>query len=148
MKAVTEGSWRQQLWSDMLARLPASITINVSKGSYTVRDNSLQFIYSGDIDEAGVDELIGELSMELFPAERNEFLQAFSMNELKNAWKDGCKGYTLHSKLRKAGEPMLRTDVLFGQGVWDMIVEFRFEQIDFNMLLSERARWAENVGSR
>lgn len=134
------------MWTGMMNRLPATITINMKTQSYAVRDNSLQFIYTDDIDEAGVDEMVQELAEQLNPASRREFREAFSMNRLKRAWNEEQKGYTLFSQMGGAGAITLRTDVIFGQGVRDMIMELRFELFDINALLPERVYRAEEYG--
>lgn len=146
MKQMIEERWRQPMWTGMMNRLPATITINMKTQSYAVRDNSLQFIYTDDIDEAGVDEMVQELAEQLNPASRREFREAFSMNRLKRAWNEERKGYTLFSQMGGAGAITLRTDVIFGQGVRDMIMELRFELFDINALLPERVYRAEEYG--
>ena len=146
MKQMIEERWRQPMWTGMMNRLPATITINMKTQSYAVRDNSLQFIYTDDIDEAGVDEMVQELAEQLNPASRREFREAFSMNRLKRAWNEDRKGYTLFSQMGGAGAITLRTDVIFGQGVRDMIMELRFELFDINALLPERIYRVEEYG--
>ena len=145
MKAITEHSWRQPMWTEMMKRLPASITINMKTKSYAVRDNSLKYIYSDDIEESQVDELVGELANELPDANRKEFRETFSMKKLKEAWNDGRKGYALVSQ---EGTQMLRTDVVFGQGVHEMIVEFRFDIFDFNTMFLAGMRIANEHGAK
>ena len=135
---MTDTSWRQPMWTAMMSRLPASITININTQSYAVKDNSLHYIYSDDIDEAGVDMLIDELARELIPPEREVFREAFSMKTLKRAWKDGRKGYAHFSRMGSGEKSMLRTDVLFGQGINDMVFELRFDVFDRNSPIPER----------
>ena len=57
MKTMPEVSWRQPMWTELMRRLPASITINMKTKSYAVKDNSLQYIYSDDIDEDDINEI-------------------------------------------------------------------------------------------
>ena len=142
-RTMPEVSWRQPMWSDMMRRLPASITINMKTKSYAVRDNSLQYIYSDDIDEAGVDELIGELANELPYAGRREFCDTLSMKKMQQAWNEGREGYTLLSQMDRH---TLRTDVVFGQGVHEMIMELRFSIFDTNMLSLAGIRMADGYG--
>lgn len=136
--AMPDTSWRQPMWTAMMNRLPASITINMGTKSYAVKDNSLQYIYSDDIDEAGVDILIDELTRELILPERKAFREAFSMKTLKRAWIDGKKGYVHYSQRGSGEKSMLRTDVLFGQGINDMVFELRFDVFDRNSPIPER----------
>lgn len=146
MKQMLEERWRQPMWTGMMSRLPATITINMKTQSYAVRDNSLQFIYTDDIDEAGVDDMMQELAEQLNFASRREFREAFSMKRLKQAWNEDRKGYTLFSQMGGAGAITLRTDAIFGQGVRDMVMEFRFDLFDINTLLPERIYRAEEYG--
>lgn len=139
MRIIQDTSWRQPMWMGMMNHLPASIAINMKTKSYAVKDNSLQFIFSDDIDETDVDELVKEISAFLAPASRSEFCKALSMRTLKRAWKEERKGYTLLSQLGSGKDtPMLRTDVIFGQGTREMIIEFRFDLFDIHPLLPER----------
>ena len=138
MTSMTDTSWRQPMWTALMSRLPASITINISTQSYVVKDNSLQYIYSDDIDADGVDELIAEVSRELTPGCRDEFKAMLSMNTLRRRWNEGRKGYTLLSQMGGRELVTIRTDVIFGQGVNDMIFELRFDVFDLNALLPER----------
>lgn len=139
MRTMLETGWRQPMWMDMMNHLPASIAINMKTQSYAVKDNSLQFIYADDIDESGVDKLVNEIADQLVPANRREFCKALSMRELTRAWKEERRGYALLSQICGGKEPLtLRTDVVFGQGVREMIMEFRFELFDIHSLLPER----------
>ena len=148
MISMTDTSWRQPMWTSMMNRLPASITINVSTQSYAVKDNSLQYIYSDDIDEDGVDMLIDELARELILPEREAFREAFSMKTLKRAWKDGRKGYAHFSQMGSGEKSMLRTDVLFGQGGNDMVFELRFDVLNINVILPERVHGKSGHGKQ
>ena len=138
MMNVPDTSWRQQMWTTIMNRLPASITINMGTQSYAVRDNSLRFIYSDDIDADGVNTLIGELARELTPRSRSEFKAMLCLNTLRRRWNDGRKGYTLLSQTGGREQVTIRTDVIFGQGVNDMIFELRFDVFDLNALLPEQ----------
>ena len=148
MISMTDTSWRQPMWTSMMNRLPASITINVSTQSYAVKDNSLQYIYSDDIDEDGVDMLIDELARELIPPEREAFREAFSMKTLTRAWMDGRKGYAHFSQMGSGEKSMLRTDILFGQGVNDMVFELRFDVLNINVILPERVHGKSGHGKQ
>ena len=145
MKAIPEASWRQPMWAEMMRRLPASITINMKTKSYAVKDNSLQYIYSDDIDANEVDGLIGELAEELPYTSRREFCNALSMEKMKRVWNEGREGYTLLSQMDRQ---TLRTDVVFGQGVHEMIMELRFSIFDTNMLFLAGMRIADENGAK
>ena len=145
MKTMPEVSWRQPMWTELMRRLPASITISMKTKSYAVRDNSLQYIYSDDIDEHEVDSLIGELAEELPYSSRCEFCDALSMEKMKRAWKEGREGYTLLSQMDRH---TLRTDVVFGQSVHEMIMELRLSIFDTNTLFLAGIRMADEHGAK
>jgi len=96
------------------------------------------YIYADDIDEAGVDELISEVSEQLAPAGRRKFRAVFSMKMLRRAWDSEQTGYTLLSELKSPERLAIRTDVVFGQGRKSMTMEFRFDVFDIKSLLPER----------
>ena len=138
MTSMTDTSWRQPMWTALMSRLPASITINMNTQSYAVKDNSLQYIYSDDIDVNRVNELIGEVARELTPGYRDEFKDMLSMNTLRYRWNEGRKGYILLAQMCGREAVMIRTDVIFGQGINDMVFERRFDVFELNALLPER----------
>lgn len=135
MKANLERSWRQRLWSSIMRDLPATVTINTRTRSYVVRDNTLKIIYADDLNECDIDELIEEIAIELDPCKRMEFVDTFSYQAIKNAWNSGKKGYMLLSRMDTTEMKILRTDLIFAQGVKGLIFELRFAIFDIALLM-------------
>lgn len=138
MKAMGETGWRQPMWSEIMHRLPASVTVNLNTQSYAVTDHTQKIIYADDVEEKDVDTLIGEWALELRAESRGEFLKTFSMKNLKRAWEAGEKNIILLSEMPGARMNALRTDAVFSRGTWNMTVEFRFDCFDIRSLILER----------
>lgn len=118
--------WRMPMWHDMMAALPARVLLNLKKGTYCVRDNTLRIIYADDIQPQDADQLIREWAMCLNEPYKGEFENRFSMRWLVKVGSN--EGMALYYEAESHEAGMISIAVEFGQGSDGKIMEFSFRK--------------------
>lgn len=62
--------WRMPMWMEMMNTLPASVRVDLKRGSYVVHDNRMRCIYADDLREEEIDQMIAEWALLFEPSYR------------------------------------------------------------------------------
>lgn len=118
--------WRMPMWMEMMNTLPASVRVDLNRGSYVVYDSRMRCIYADDLSEEEIDQLIYEWALLFEPSYRRLFVETLEWKTVQNLEHMGLSASQFEGKLLSGG--VVRTKVVFAQYEKSRVAEFQFQK--------------------
>lgn len=118
--------WRMPMWVEMMNTLPASVRVDLERGSYVVCDSRMRCIYADDLMEEEIDQLVSEWALLFEAPYRRLFVKTLEWQTIQGLDRMGLSASQFEGKLLSGG--VVRTKVVFAQYEKSRIAEFQFQK--------------------
>lgn len=118
--------WRMPMWMEMMNTLPASVRVDLKRGSYVVRDNRMRCIYADDLREEEIDQMIAEWALLFEPSYRRLFVKTLKWRTVQHLDRMGLSASQFEGKLLSGGAARIK--VVFAQYEKSRVAEFQFQK--------------------
>ncbi len=118
--------WRMPMWAEMMNTLPASVRVDLERGSYVVCDSRMRCIYADDLTEKEIDQFIYEWALLFEAPYRRLFVETLEWKTVQSLDRMGLSASQFEGKLLSGG--FVRTKVVFAQYEKSGVAEFQFQK--------------------